>query len=98
MARAKKRSETQSRARDDESAGLAGWLPGIGTLTWLLSALPLPSLPSMPKLPELPLLVTRADMAALSDRLVRLERRLAEHERAHAPGRGERSDRQSLSA
>jgi len=95
MARPKKRSEVRSEA----DAGLIGWIPGVDTMTRLLptrllSSLPLPSLSAL-TLDWLPF-VTRSDLAELSDRLIRLERRLAEHERAqHAAAR---TGRQSLSA
>jgi hypothetical protein len=94
MARPKKRSEVRSERL------LAGWAPSLPSLDvlsrWLPSSL-VPALPTFPMiaLPDWIPLVTRADLAELSDRLVRLERRLAEHERVHAPAR---TSRQSLSA
>lgn len=93
MARAKKRNEVPT----EGGFGLLDWLPGAGAIARLLPplpSLPLPSLPSI-AVPDWPF-VTRSDLAQLSDRLIRLERRLAEHERAqHAPAR---ASRQSLSA
>jgi hypothetical protein len=95
MARAKKRSEVRP-----EGGLLAGWVPSLQSLDALARLLPtLPTLPAS-LLPSFTLsewlpLATRADLAELSDRLVRLERRLAEHERAHVPAR---TTRQSLSA
>jgi hypothetical protein len=91
MARAKKRSEVRSEGL------LASWipaLPALPSLEGLARLLPTTLVPSFALSDWLPL-ATRADMAELSDRLVRLERRLAEHERAHAPAR---TSRQSLSA
>jgi hypothetical protein len=94
MARAKKRSEPRPEVVSNGSwlGSLSGlirlrqWLPGLDSLTGLF--------PSR-ALPEWMPLASRAEVAELHDRLVRLERRLAEHERAHAPTR---PGQQSLSA
>jgi len=100
MARAKKRSEVRSEGLLGRSlpwtGSLVGWLPGIDVLSRLIPTQLLPTqlLPAL-GLPDWIALATRSDLAELSDRLVRLERRLAEHERAHAPAR---PGRQSLSA
>lgn len=96
MARPKKRNEVRSEAAQGLlGSGLTGWLPGVDTFTRLLPSLPLPSLSSLTITDWLPF-VTRSDLAELSDRLIRLERRLAEHERAQ--NAAARTGRQSLSA
>jgi len=91
MARPKKRNEVRSEA----GFGLTDWLPSVDSLTRLLPSLPVPTLPALTLSDWLPF-VTRADLAELSDRLIRLERRLAEHERAQ--NAAARTGRQSLSA
>jgi hypothetical protein len=91
MARAKKRSDASSEGLLSvpwlgSFSGLGGWLPGLDVVTRLLPSLALPGWVPV---------ATRSQVAELHDRLIRLERRLAEHERTHAPARG---GRQSLSA